>query len=61
MTIAVLFCLVTAAVLAIGILGFGSGRTSGSTSNKLMVFRILFQFVALCFIMAAVLFAKNGS
>ncbi|MEM9046462.1 MAG: twin transmembrane helix small protein [Pseudomonadota bacterium] len=61
MTIAILFCLVTAGVLAIGIIGFGSGKASGSTSNKLMRFRILFQFVAICFILGAVFFAQNGS
>lgn len=59
MTIAILFCVVTAAVLALGILGFGTGRASGSTSNKLMRFRIIFQFVAIIFILLAVWFAQN--
>ncbi|MEM8790255.1 MAG: twin transmembrane helix small protein [Pseudomonadota bacterium] len=61
LAIAVLFCLVTLAVLAIGVIGFGTGRASGSTSNKIMRYRILFQFVAICFILAAVFVAKGGS
>ncbi|MEM7238946.1 MAG: twin transmembrane helix small protein [Pseudomonadota bacterium] len=59
--IGILFCFVTLAVLIIGVLGFGTGKTSGSTSNKLMRFRILFQFVAICLMLGAVWLAKEGN
>lgn len=60
-SIAILFCAVTAGVLMIGVIGFGTGKTSGSTSNKLMRFRIFFQFIAICLILVAVWLAKEGN
>ncbi|MEM6933859.1 MAG: twin transmembrane helix small protein [Pseudomonadota bacterium] len=57
----ILFCFVTLAVLMIGVLGFGTGKTSGSTSNKLMRFRIFFQFVAVCLLLVGVWIAKGGN
>ena len=54
---AALFCLVTAGVLAVGVIGFGTGRASGSTSNRIMRLRILCQFAAICCILAAIGFA----
>ncbi|MBY8976250.1 twin transmembrane helix small protein [Rhodobacteraceae bacterium NNCM2] len=58
---AILFCFVTVAVLLIGVIGFGTGLTSSSTSNKLMRMRILFQFLAVCAILLAVWLAGEGS
>lgn len=39
-------CLATVGVLAFGIGGFGSGRMTPRTQNKMMQMRILAQFVA---------------
>lgn len=60
-TIAILLCFVTLGVLMIGVIGFGTGKASGSFSNKVMRFRILFQFLAIVAILAAVWLAKGGN
>lgn len=58
---AAVFCVLTVAVLLIGILGFGTGLTSSRTSNRLMTFRILFQFIAVVLIVVAAALAGGGS
>jgi len=56
---AIAACLGTAAVLAVGIIGFGSKRRQGVEgarfSNKLMRLRIVAQFVAVVLIVLTVL------
>ncbi|MEM0942581.1 MAG: twin transmembrane helix small protein [Pseudomonadota bacterium] len=59
--VAVLLCLVTLAVLIIGVLGFGTGKASGNFSNKMMRARILFQFLAVIAILVTIWLAKGGS
>lgn len=51
-------CLVTLIVLMIGIIGFGTGRASPSTQNRIMRLRIVAQFVAVILIMATILVAQ---
>jgi len=61
---AVLACLVTLAVLAYGIGGFGSKKRDGVEgarfSNKLMRYRIIAQAVAVILILLTVLAIKGG-
>ncbi|MEM7177232.1 MAG: twin transmembrane helix small protein [Pseudomonadota bacterium] len=57
----IVFCFLTVAVLLIGLLGFGTGLTSSRTSNKLMTFRILFQFIAVVLIVAAAALVSGGN
>ncbi|MEM8699394.1 MAG: twin transmembrane helix small protein [Pseudomonadota bacterium] len=59
--IALLLCIMTLAVLMVGVIGFGSGRASGSFSNKMMRWRIMFQFAAVVFILLTVWLAKGES
>ena len=58
-------CLVTLAVLAYGIGGFGSkgreGVDGARFSNKLMRYRIIAQFVAVILIMLTVWLTRSGS
>ena len=62
--LAFLACLVTAGVLAVGIIGFGSKRRTGlegaRLSNKLMRMRIMAQFIAVILIMLTVLAVRGG-
>jgi len=51
---AVAACLATLIVLMIGVLGFGTGKTSPNTSNKLMRLRIVAQFVAIVLIVLTI-------
>lgn len=53
-------CLVTAAVLIVGIGGFGSGKATAQFSQKMMRLRIVAQFVAIVVIMATIWAAKQG-
>lgn len=57
-------CLVTLAVLAFGIGGFGSkgrqGVDGARQSNRLMRYRIVAQFVAVILIMLTVWAARGG-
>ncbi|MEL6479568.1 MAG: twin transmembrane helix small protein [Pseudomonadota bacterium] len=57
--IALLLCLTTLAVLIIGVVGFGTGKASGNFSNKMMRWRIFFQFAAVVFILITVWLAKG--
>ena len=47
-------CLVTLAVLAVGIGGFGTGKMTPRGQNRLMRMRIIAQFVSIILILAAV-------
>ncbi|MEM1344729.1 MAG: twin transmembrane helix small protein [Pseudomonadota bacterium] len=53
-------CLVTAIVLMIGIIGFGTGKASAAFSNKMMRLRVLAQFVAVVLMMITVWLAQSG-
>lgn len=53
-------CLVTLGVLVIGIGGFGSGKFSPRSSNRMMRYRIIAQAVAVALLLAMVWLAKNG-
>ncbi|MEM7508276.1 MAG: twin transmembrane helix small protein [Pseudomonadota bacterium] len=57
--IAVLLCMITLGVLIIGVIGFGTGKASGSFSNKMMRYRIFFQFAAIIAILVTVWLAKG--
>ena len=57
--IALLLCLTTLAVMIIGVVGFGTGKASGNFSNKMMRWRIFFQFAAVVFILITVWLAKG--
>ena len=57
--VALLLCLTTLAVLIIGVVGFGTGKASGNFSNKMMRYRIFFQFFAVIFIILTVWLAKG--
>ncbi|MGF1501086.1 MAG: twin transmembrane helix small protein [Paracoccaceae bacterium] len=60
LTVAVAACLVTLIIVMIGIVGFGTGTTSTSFSQRMMRWRIVAQFVAIILIMITVLVARNG-
>ena len=53
-------CLIVAAVLIIGIGGFGSGKMTPETQNKMMRYRIIGQAVAVVLILLAVLVMRSG-
>lgn len=53
-------CLIVAGILAFGIGGFGSGKMTPKTQNKLMQYRIIGQAVAVVFILLAVLALRSG-
>jgi hypothetical protein len=53
-------CLFTLAVLMVGILGFGLGKSTPSFSNRMMRWRIIGQFVAIVLIMVTILVAQGG-
>jgi hypothetical protein len=61
---AVLACLVTFGVLAVGVGGFGSKKREGVEgarfSNKLMRYRIVAQFVAVILILLTVWAIRSG-
>ncbi len=59
--LAIIACLFTLIVLMIGILGFGTGRSSPSFSNRMMRLRIIGQFVAVILIMATILLTRGGN
>ncbi|HSF94097.1 MAG TPA: HIG1 domain-containing protein [Thermohalobaculum sp.] len=62
--LATLACLVTLAVLAVGVIGFGSKRREGlegaRLSNRLMRLRIIAQFAAVILILLTVLATRGG-
>lgn len=62
--LAAIACIVTLAVLAVGIIGFGSKSREGVEgarfSNRLMRYRIIAQFVAVVLIMLTVLAVGKG-
>jgi hypothetical protein len=53
-------CFVTLAVLMIGIGGFGSGKMSPRTSNRMMRYRIIAQATAVVLLLIMVWLAKQG-
>ena len=53
-------CLATLAVLVVGIGGFGTGKITPQGQNKIMRLRIAAQFVAIVFIMIAILVSKDS-
>ena len=53
-------CLVTLGVLMFGIGGFGTGKMSPRTSNRVMRYRIIAQAVAVALLLAMVWLAKQG-
>lgn len=59
--LAIAGCLATLAVLVFGIGGFGLGKMGPRTTNRIMRLRILAQFLAICFILLAVMAAQSGS
>lgn len=59
--VAVLLCLITLGVLIIGVIGFGTGKASGNFSNKMMRYRIFFQFAAIVAILVTVWLANGES
>ena len=58
--LAIAACLVTLIIVMIGVLGFGTGKSSPSFSQKLMRWRIVAQFVAIVLIMATILVVRAG-
>jgi hypothetical protein len=56
--LAIAASLATLIVLMIGVIGFGTGTTGPRQSNKLMRYRIIFQFVAVILIMLTVLLTR---
>lgn len=59
--LAVTACIVTLIVVMIGILGFGTGRSSASFSNRMMRYRVIAQAIAIILIMATVWLAQSGN
>lgn len=57
--LAIAACVATAAVLVLGIRGFGTGAVSPRGQNRLMRLRIAAQFLAVILIMLAVLVLKG--
>ncbi len=54
-------CLCVAGVLALGIGGFGTGKMTPKTQNKMMRYRIIGQAVAVVLIILAVVFLRSGN
>lgn len=60
--LAVLACLVVLAILALGIGGFAKGgEDRGKKSNRLMIYRLGAQFVAVMLIVALIYFRQQGA
>ena len=58
--LAIMLLVVVAVVLVLGIgTLFKGGETSKKHSNKLMQFRVLFQFIAIIFLVCFAYFFKN--
>lgn len=53
-------CLATAGVLAFGIGGFGTGKMTSRSQNRLMRWRIIAQATAVVLLVLAVLAVKGG-
>ena len=53
--LAVAACVATAGVLLVGVTGFGTGKITPQTQNRLMRWRIIAQFVAVVLILLTVL------
>ena len=53
-------CVVTLAVLAFGIRGFGTGKLTPQGQNKVMRWRIIAQFVAVILMVLGVLITRGG-
>lgn len=58
--LAIAACVATAAVLLLGIRGFGTGTVSPRGQNRLMRLRIIAQFVAVILILLTVLVTRGG-
>ena len=61
MYVALAACLVVAGILAFGIGGFGTGKMSPKTQNKMMQYRIIGQAVAVALMVLAVLALRSGN
>lgn len=61
MYVALAACLGVAAILAFGIGGFGTGKMTPKTQNKMMQYRIIGQAVAVVLMLLAVMALKSGN